>query len=112
MNPRVKTVKPKPDYTLALTFTNGEVKIFDVKPYLNFGIFQELKDLSAFNTVKPCLGSVQWQGGQDFCPDTLYLESKMQKLVKRPRRVWLTATNKLKKPKTITPKREMAKQGK
>ncbi len=76
MNPRVKNVKPNTDYTLTLTFTNGELKVFDVKPYLGIGIFQELKDLSAFNAVKPLLGSIQWQGGQDFCPDTLYLESK------------------------------------
>ena len=31
--------------------------------------------MSIFNSVKPFLGSVQWQNGQDFCPDTLYLES-------------------------------------
>jgi hypothetical protein len=33
MNPRVKAVKANPDYTLTLTFTNGEIKVFDVKPY-------------------------------------------------------------------------------
>lgn len=75
MNPRVKAVKPNPDYTLTLTFTNGEVRRFDVKPYLGIGIFQELRDLSAFNSVRPFLGSVQWVNGQDFCPDTLYEES-------------------------------------
>ncbi|MBI1929531.1 DUF2442 domain-containing protein [Candidatus Poribacteria bacterium] len=75
MNPRVKAVKPNPDYTLTLLFTNGEVKSFDVKPYLDIGIFTELKDMRLFNSVKPFLGSVQWQNGQDFCPDTLYLES-------------------------------------
>jgi hypothetical protein len=75
MNPRVKTVKPNPDYTITLVFTNGEVKRFDVKPYLNIGIFRGLKDMSVFNSVKPFLGSVQWQNGQDFCPDTLYMDS-------------------------------------
>ncbi|MGH7456334.1 MAG: DUF2442 domain-containing protein [bacterium] len=75
MNPRVKAVKPNSDYTLTLTFTTGEVRNFDVKPYLNIGIFKELKDLRLFNSVKPFLGSIQWQNGQDFCPDTLYLES-------------------------------------
>jgi len=75
MNPRVKAVKPNPDYTITLVFTNGEVRLFDVKPYLNKGIFQELKDKGAFNSVRPLLGSVQWQNGQDFCPDTLYSES-------------------------------------
>ncbi|MFH1561906.1 MAG: DUF2442 domain-containing protein [Nitrospirota bacterium] len=76
MNPRVKFVKPNPDYTLALTFTNDEVKILDVKPYLDKGIFKELKNISLFNSVKPFLGSIQWKNGQDLCPDTLYLESK------------------------------------
>lgn len=75
MNPRVKTVKPNPDYTIRLVFTNGEVRSFDVKPYLDAGIFQELRDMSLFNSVKPFLGSVQWINGQDFCPDTLYLDS-------------------------------------
>jgi hypothetical protein len=75
MNPRVKAVKPNPDYTLTLLFTNDEVRLFDVKPYLDLGIFTKLKDLSLFNTVKPFLGSIQWQNGQDFCPDTLYLGS-------------------------------------
>jgi hypothetical protein len=76
MNPRVREVKPNRDYTLALTFTNGEVRIFDVKPYLDKGIFRELKEQSLFNTVKPFLGSIQWKNGQDFCPDMLYLESE------------------------------------
>ncbi|MFN8471882.1 MAG: DUF2442 domain-containing protein [Anaerolineae bacterium] len=75
MNPRVIGVKPNPNYTLTLTFTNGDMRCFDVKPYLAKGIFQELRDLRAFNAVKPLLGSVAWPGGQDFCPDTLYLDS-------------------------------------
>jgi len=74
MNPRVKAVKPNSDYTLTIFFANGEVKVFDVKPYLDKGIFQELREQTLFNSVKPFLGSVQWQNGQDFCPDTLYLE--------------------------------------
>ena len=75
MNPRVKFVEPNADYTITLTFTNGEVRSFDVKPFLNIGIFKELKEPSLFNSVKPFLGSIQWQNGQDFCPDTLYVES-------------------------------------
>jgi hypothetical protein len=75
MNPRVKHVRPEQNFTLLITFDNGEVKIFDVKPYLGIGLFAELKDLSLFNSVKPCLGSIQWANGVDLCPDTLYLES-------------------------------------
>lgn len=76
MNPRVTHVKPEQDFSLLITFNNGEVKSFDVKPYLGIGIFKELQDMSLFNSVKPCLGSIQWANGVDLCPDTLYLESK------------------------------------
>ena len=79
MNPRVKTVKPNPDYTLILIFDNGERKAFDVKPYLNKGIFKKLKDLKVFSAVRPFLGSIEWPHGQDFCPDMLYLEGKSVK---------------------------------
>jgi hypothetical protein len=75
MNPRVINVKPEKNFSLLLTFGNGEVKRFDVKPYLEIGIFKELKDIGLFNSVKPFLGSIQWANGVDLCPDTLYLES-------------------------------------
>lgn len=74
MNPRVKDVKPNPDHTLTIVFDNDERKVFDVKPYLDKGIFRELKDLKFFNAVRPFLGSIEWPNGQDFCPDTLYLD--------------------------------------
>ncbi|MBN1465737.1 DUF2442 domain-containing protein [candidate division KSB1 bacterium] len=76
MNPRVKDVKPSDNYTLILTFTNNEVKIFDLKPYLDIGIFKELRQKSKFNSVRPFFGSIKWQTGQDLCPDTLYMESE------------------------------------
>ena len=71
MNPRVKTVKALENYLLELTFDN----VFDVSPYLNFGIFKELHDESFFKSVTPFLGSVKWSHDQNFCPDTLYEES-------------------------------------
>jgi len=74
MNPRVVTVRPETAHTLTLTFSNGEFRVFDVKPYLNIGIFRELQDKRLFNSVRPVLGSIQWQNSQDFCPDTLYLD--------------------------------------
>ena len=76
MNPRVVEVKPNPDYSLTLKFTNGEVRRFDVRPYLERGVFKELKDVQLFNSVRPSLGSIQWLNGQDLCPDTLYLDSQ------------------------------------
>ncbi len=79
MNPRVVSVTPNPDFTLTLTFADGQVRRFDTKPYLDIGIFQELKDLHVFNSVHSFLGSIQWKNGQDFDPDTLYLDSVPEK---------------------------------
>ena len=72
MNPRVKNVIANDDYTLTITFANEEIKIFDVKPYMDKGIFKELSDLNYFKKVSINLGSINWFNKQDFCPDTLY----------------------------------------
>jgi hypothetical protein len=77
MNPRVTDVKSDNDFVLLLTFSNNEVKRFDLKPYLGIGRFKELRDMSMFNSVKPVLGSIQWANGLDLCPDTLYMESQL-----------------------------------
>jgi len=76
MYPRIKDVKPQDDYKILLTFTNGELKIFDMKPYINKGFFKQLQDKSYFKTVKPFMDSIQWKNGQDLCPDTLYIDSQ------------------------------------
>jgi hypothetical protein len=61
MNPRIVNVKPEKDYMLRLCFTNGEIRHFDVKPYLELGIFKELKDVTLFNSVRPDGLSVEWE---------------------------------------------------
>lgn len=76
MNPRVKSVIANEDYMLSITFENGETKIFDMSPYLDFGVFVELRDKNYFKQVKTFMGSIAWPHGQDVCPDTLYIESK------------------------------------
>ena len=76
MNPKVTqatTIKP---YFLRLDFANGEQRLFDVTPFLEKGIFRELKQFSYFKQVKVVAGSVQWPHGQDFSYDTLYIKSK------------------------------------
>lgn len=77
MYPRVKKVKAEDDFRLRLTFNNGKTKIFNMTPYLNFGIFSELKNKTYFKKVKPFHGSIIWPHGQDICPDTLYIKSQL-----------------------------------
>lgn len=76
MNPRVKEVYPLNNFELRLIFSNGEERIFDVKPYLETGVFKTLKQDNLFYSVKPFLGSVIWSNNVDLCPDTLYMDSK------------------------------------
>lgn len=76
MNPRVKRVVPKEDYTLEITFSNGEVGVYDCTPLLDFGVFQELKDITYFKRARVEEGTVAWPHEQDLCPDTLYEDAK------------------------------------
>ena len=73
---RVVSATPEDDHSLILVFDNGSQRLFDVRPYLDKGIFTELKDLNYFRQVKIAFGTVQWPHQQDFTPETLYLESK------------------------------------
>jgi hypothetical protein len=75
MNPRVIDVKPVVNFQLELTFSNGETRVFDVKPYLNTGEFVQLKKEAIFASVVCTMGTIQWQNGLDLCPDTLYEDS-------------------------------------
>jgi hypothetical protein len=72
----IKDVKPMEDYLLLLTFENGEKRHFDMKPYLNVGIFQELQDVELFNTVKVSFDSIEWDNEADFDPEVLYQKSQ------------------------------------
>jgi len=75
MNPYVLDVQPLDDYLLDITFENGERRIFDVKPYLQRGVFVRLQNRATFQAVRVISGSVEWPGGLDLSYDTLYLES-------------------------------------
>jgi hypothetical protein len=65
-------VHPLEDYLLKLIFTNGEERRFDMKPYLNEGVFAALRDNNLFKAVKSTHGTIEWPGEIDMCPDTLY----------------------------------------
>ena len=75
MSPDIVSVTANDDYSLSLEYETGERRIFDARPYLELGIFQELKDPAYFRSVVVSLGTIAWPNGQDFCPDTLYEKS-------------------------------------
>jgi hypothetical protein len=71
----VKEVKAIENYNLILTFENGEIRQFDMNPYLNFGIFIELKNIELFNSVKVNFDTIEWGNEADLDPELLYEKS-------------------------------------
>lgn len=61
-------------YELVLTFEDDTVRRVDLKPHLDGEIFEPLRDLSYFRTVRvhPDLDTIVWDNGADFSPDFLY----------------------------------------
>jgi len=72
----IRKVKALDDYQLELMFENNEVKIFDVKPYLETGLFKMLKDKVFFNRVNVSFDTVGWPNGIDLDPEVLYEDGK------------------------------------
>jgi hypothetical protein len=71
----IKEVKPQENYLLLLTFENGEKRQFDMKPYLELGIFRELKDFRLFKTVRTSFDTIEWENEADLDPELLYQKS-------------------------------------
>ena len=76
MNPRVLTVEYKGKNQLLVTFTNREVKQFDLNDYLKYPVYEPLKDEAFCKKVKAINGIIQWNDVIDLDPDIVYLESK------------------------------------
>lgn len=88
---RIKKVDYLSDYKLKLTFTDGKIKIVDLKKYKNKGpetVFYPFSDLEFFKSVRldKHTGTIVWPNGVDLCPDSLYMMGKdMKENVKKTR---------------------------
>jgi hypothetical protein len=70
----VQRVTPLSDYRLYVEIADGRRGIFDVKPYLDHGVFRELRNPDYFRQVGVVLGAVTWPHEQDIAPETLVAE--------------------------------------
>ena len=70
----VKLVKPLSDYRIYVEIEDGRKGIFNMKPYLDFGVFSELRNPGYFNQVGILFGAVTWPNEQDIAPETLLAE--------------------------------------
>ena len=75
----VKKVIPREDFTLSIDFENGEHGMLDMKPYLDFGVFNRLKIPGAFQLVRVSFDTIEWDCGVDLDPEFVYAKSKVIK---------------------------------
>ena len=70
----VKDVTYVSEYKLLLTFEDGVVKLVDLEPYLDGEVFEPLKDIDYFKTVRvnPDINTIVWDNDADVSPDFLY----------------------------------------
>ncbi len=73
---KVKKVSANNDYTLSVELSDGRSGIFDVKPYLEKGVFTQLKDKDYFRQVRPFFCGIAWPNEQDLSADTIAYELK------------------------------------
>lgn len=67
----VTKVRPLDDYRIYVELEDGRKGLFDLKPYLDHGVFRELRDKAYFSQVDVFLGAVTWPHEQDIAPETL-----------------------------------------
>lgn len=71
---KVKRVSVLGEYRLELEFDDGVCGIVDLSHLVGRGVFSDWKDRENFDKVKIApSGELVWDGGQDLCPDSLYL---------------------------------------
>jgi len=71
---KVISVEPMEHYKLKIQLSNGKHGLFNISPYLDKGVFKELKDPMYFCLVKLAFGGVMWPHEQDFSAETIECE--------------------------------------
>ena len=84
-----KMVVPRNDFTLVLSFDNGEIRLYDARPLLQAGtVFAPFREWNNFRRVyldedhsvcwdiEPNVDSNEvWNNKVDLCPDSCYVDS-------------------------------------
>jgi len=78
MTPDVIEFEILTDYRIKVILSSGKTGVFNVAPYLDKGIFTELKDYSYFKRARIEFGTLVWPNEQDFSPETI--EIKMEEI--------------------------------
>jgi hypothetical protein len=77
---KVISANPMENHKLRVFLSNGKSGIFDVSPYLDKGVFDELRDQNYFTRVRVAFGGVLWPHEQDFSAETIEYELQQDEL--------------------------------
>ena len=72
--PKIMNVEPLNDYKIKLCYETGEIKLFNVLPYISGKWYEELKNNDYFRSVHLVSNGygIEWGNGQDIAPHELY----------------------------------------
>lgn len=73
--PIIKDIEVLEDYKILIKYENGKIKIYDMKPSLNYEAFKNLKNYELFKKVHPAGETIEWETGEDVNPEDLYYNS-------------------------------------
>ena len=76
MYPAVREVIPNEDFSLNVILENGEKRLLDMKPYLDFGVFKKLREYEKFKRARVVFDTIEWDEGVDLDPEFVYEKSK------------------------------------
>jgi hypothetical protein len=68
-------VTPVEGFSLVVIFDNGQTRILDMKPFLDFGVFRQIKKTEEFNRVHVAFDTVEWDCGVDLDPEFIMMKS-------------------------------------
>jgi hypothetical protein len=68
---RIRELHPQPNWTLNIVAEDGRAGSFDVRPYLEYEAFSELRDHNEFMKVFNGGYFVEWESGADLSADTI-----------------------------------------
>ena len=77
ITPDIIEVKALEDYKIYIKFETNEEKIYDMKKIISkIEYYKKLKNIEYFNKVVTRGETIEWPGGEDGSPESLYYKSK------------------------------------
>lgn len=76
ITPDIIEVKALKEYYIYLKFKTGEEKVYNMKDCVDkIKYYNKLKEREYFENVNPRGCTIEWEEGEDVCPENLYYDS-------------------------------------